>query len=699
MASTPTNCGASTGTATATASGGTGTLDYLWSPSGGTVATASNLASGPYTVTITDDNNCQVIGNVSVSANGGPSISVSSITNATCFNGTNGTATVSGSGGSGTLTYSWMPGSLTGATQNTLAANTYTVTVTDGGGCSNSTTVTIGQPAAALAVSMSSTPTNCGASTGSATAAVSGGTGTYDYIWSPSGGIAATASNLASGPYSVTITDDNNCQVVGNVSVSANGGPSISVVSTSDVSCNSGNDGSATVSGSGGSGTLTYSWMPGSLTGTTQSTLTANTYTVTVTDGGGCSNSTTVTINEPTSISLSSSNIISANCSASDGSATVNATGGSGTYLYAWSPVGGNGATASNIPGGLYNVIVTDQEGCSENLDITVPTIGGPTITLQSSADVTCFNGNDGTATVLATGGSGSYTYSWAPSGGAGATASNLNAGTYDVTVTDGSGCSNILSVTIGQPTSIVITETIIDANCGSTDGQISTSVNGGTGTYTYDWAPNGEITPSINNLSGGSYSVLVTDSDGCTATETYTVQMIGTLPITVSPISTTIQAGESVQLNASGATSYTWTPSTGLSCTDCPDPIASPTTTTIYTVTGTDASGCIGSASVTVAVTMVCGEIYVPTVFAPSEGGSSANNKLCVYGNCIAELNYSVYNRWGEKVFETTDPTICWDGKYKDKDLNSGVFAYKLQVTLIDGNYIEESGNVTLIR
>lgn len=698
MASTPTNCGVSTGTATATASGGTGTLDYLWSPSGGTSSTASNLASGPYSVTITDDNNCQVVGNVSVSANGGPSIAVSSFTDVTCYNGTNGSATVSGSGGSGTLTYSWMPGSLTGATQNALSANTYTVTVTDGGGCSNSTTVTIGQPTAALSVTMSSTPTNCGASTGTATASATGGTGTYDYLWSPSGGSASTASNLASGPYSVTITDDNNCQVIGNVSVAANGGPSISVSSSNDVSCNAGNDGSATVSGSGGSGTLSYSWMPGSLTGTSQSSLAAGTYTVTVTDGA-CSNSTTVTINEPTAISLSSSNIISANCSASDGSATVNATGGTGTYIYAWSPTGGTSATASNIPGGLYNVVVTDQEGCSENLDITVPTIGGPTVTLQSSSDVTCFNGNDGTATVSATGGSGSYTYAWSPSGGSAATASNLTAGTYDVTVTDGSGCSNILTVNINQATAIAITETIIDANCGSTDGQISTSVTGGTGTYTYDWTPNGEITSSISNLSGGSYSVLVTDSDGCTATEIYTVQMIGTLPISVSPISTTIQAGESVQLNASGATTYTWTPSTGLSCTDCPDPIASPTTTTIYTVTGTDASGCVGTASLTIAVTMDCGEIYVPTVFAPSEGGASANNKLCVYGNCIAELNYAVYNRWGEKVFETTDPTICWDGKYKDKDLNSGVFAYKLLVTLVDGNYIEESGNVTLIR
>jgi gliding motility-associated-like protein len=180
---------------------------------------------------------------------------------------------------------------------------------------------------------------------------------------------------------------------------------------------------------------------------------------------------------------------------------------------------------------------------------------------------------------------------------------------------------------------------------------------------------------------------------------ESYIVAITGSLTILATPVSTTIQEGQSVQLNATGGTTYTWTPSNGLSCTDCPDPIATPSSTTIYTVTATDVSGCTGTDNVTVIIEMVCGEVYVPTVFSPNGSGPGVNNSQCVYGTCIAQLSYAIYNRWGEKVFETTDPLVCWDGTYKEKPLNSGVFAYKLVATLLDGTTVEESGNLTLIR
>jgi len=626
-------------------------------------------------------------------------VSTTSQTNVLCFGNSTGAATVSASGGAASYTYTWTPGSLNGASQSNLAAGVYTINVVDANLCPGSGTVTITQPAAAISASASSTPTNCGSSTGTATATPAGGTGSYTYSWSPSGGNSAIAPNLAAGPYVVTVTDGNGCQTTANTTVTTNGGPTISVVSFQDISCFGAADGSATVSGSGGSGTLSYSWMPGSLTGTSQTGLSANSYTVTVTDGGGCTNSASFTIAEPTEIILSSSNIVSANCGVNDGAATVNASGGSGGYLYSWSPTGGSAATASNIPGGVYTVDVDDSDGCTSSISIVVPSIGGPTVTLTSSTDVSCFGDNDGTATVSATGGTAPYTYAWTPTGGSSASATALTAGTYNVAVTDDIGCIGSVSVTIGEPSQIAITETISPVICGTIDGQISTSVTGGSGSYTYDWTPNGESTTSLTGLIAGTYGLTVTDSDGCSQTESYIVGTTGSLTITASPVSTTIQAGETVQLNASGATSYIWTPSTGLDCFDCPDPIASPTQTTIYTVTGTDSSGCTGVDYATVFVTQICGDIFIPTVFSPNGTGPTANNTLCVYGSCISELQYAVYNRWGEKVFETTDSNICWDGMYKDKPLNSGVFAYKLIVTLFDGTYIEESGNLTLIR
>ena len=326
-----------------------------------------------------------------------------------------------------------------------------------------------------------------------------------------------------------------------------------------------------------------------------------------------------------------------------------------------------------------------------------VPSIGGPTVTVQSSTNVSCYGLSDGSASIIATGATSPYSYVWSPSGGNASNASNLSAGTYNVAVTDADGCVGTVSLIISSPPQIVVTESITNSNCTFSNGQISTTVTGGSGVYTYLWS-NGQTTSSINNLSGGSYTLQVT-SNSCSVTETYIIQSIGTLPITATPSTATVIEGTSVQLNAYGATSYSWTPTFGLSCTTCSNPIATPTSTTIYTVTGTDAFGCIGSADVMIIVETNCNDIFVPTVFAPSDGGPVENNTLCIFGNCIAELNYSVYNRWGELVFNTTDLSICWDGTYKDKPLNAGVFAYKLVVTLFDGTRILDSGNVTLVR
>ena len=134
------------------------------------------------------------------------------------------------------------------------------------------------------------------------------------------------------------------------------------------------------------------------------------------------------------------------------------------------------------------------------------------------------------------------------------------------------------------------------------------------------------------------------------------------------------------------------------MSCATCASTSASPTATTLYTVTGTAPNGCTGQAEVMIYVTEVCGEIYVPTIFSPSSANNE-NKQACVYGNCIAELDYAIYDRWGQLVFQTTNQDACWDGKYKDKPLNSGVFAYKFSALLQNGQSIEQSGNLTLIR
>jgi gliding motility-associated-like protein len=473
----------------------------------------------------------------------------------------------------------------------------------------------------------------------------------------------------------------------------------MSTSSQTNVDCFGATSGQATVSASGGTGPYTYTWTPGNLNGATQSTLGAGTYTVNIEDGNNCTGNGTVMITEPSELVVYQGIITPASCNASDGAAGVNVSGGTGTYTYQWSPTGGNSALASNIPSGTYTVEVEDQNGCTESISIAVTNAEGPIITVQSSTDVSCFGGNDGAASVTVTGGSSPYSYNWLPSGGNGVTASGLSAGNYTIVVTDNTGCTATVTATIDEPTAISISETVTDATCGTDDGSIAIVASGGSGPYSYSWSPSGGNSASANGLGSGVYIVTVTDANGCTTTDSYTVNNTGNIPINASPITQTITLGESVQIQAFGASSYSWSNGSTLSCDDCPSPVATPTTTTTYIVTGTDENGCTGTAQVTILVEIQCVDFFVPTVFSPNGEGPAANNSLCIYGNCIAELKYAVYNRWGEVVFSTEDSSECWDGTFRGQLVQTGVYAYKVYAVLFDGTEIDDSGNLTILK
>lgn len=695
--STAASCGASNGTATGSAIGGTGSYSYAWSPSGGNNALATGLTAGVYTVTVTDQNGCTDAATTTVATTSGPSLSLSTSTNVSCNGGNNGSATVAASGGTPGYTYAWSPGGLSGPTQTGLTATTYTVTVTDGTGCTATLNVPITQPTALSIAASNLISANCGLADGGATVTASGGSPNYSYAWSPAGS-GTVSSNLAAGAYTVTVTDQNGCTANVNFGIATLSGPTLSLTASSDVSCNGGNDGSATVSASGGAPGYTYTWNPGGLTGATQTALPANTYSVTVTDAGGCVAVLNVLISEPPALSISTTSITDASCGASDGSATVAAVGGTGSYTYSWSPTG-SGTTSNNLASGAYSVTVTDQNNCSASVSFNIGNTGGPTASLQSSSDVSCNGAADGSATVSVSGGTAPYSYNWSPNGGSAATASGLSGGSYTVTVTDDAGCTSTVNITILEPSALVLSETITDENCGLNDGGISVVASGGAGAYIYGWNPSAGNIPTLTGIGAGNYSLTVTDADGCSITENYLVQSTGGIPVDASPESTTIFSGESVQLFATGASSYEWTPTTGLDCSNCANPLASPTITTTYIVIGTDPNGCTGSDTLTIFVEETCGDLYVPTIFSPNGTGPTANETLCIYGNCITELNYAVYNRWGELVFQTNSTDICWDGEFKGKPAMSGVYAYKLYVLLNNGEVIENSGNVTLVR
>ena len=682
---TPTACSGNTGTATATASGGTGTFTYSWAPSGGTNANATGLTAGAYTVFVTDGNGCTQTATTTVNSSNGPTVTLQSQTNVSCNGGNNGAATMNATGGNAPYTYNWTPSGGTNANATGLSAGTYTCTVTDNNGCSQLQTVTITEPTA-ISGSTSTTGATCGNNNGSASVTASGGTGPYTYSWSNSQ-TGANATGLGAASYTVYITDANGCTQTATAVVSNTNGPAVSVQSQTNVSCNGGNNGDATVSASGGTSPYTYSWSTGG-TNANETGLSAGTYTVTVTDAGGCSSVQTITITQPSAISASATSTPTG-CNSSTGSATASASGGTGPYTYSWNN-SQTGITATGLGVGTYTVTVTDANGCTQTANVSVIAGNAPTVAVAAQQNVTCNGNTNGSATVNVTGGTSPYTYSWAPSGGTSASANGLAAGTYTVFVTDANGCTSQVTVTITQPSALSLALTSIPA-CGTNNGTATANASGGTASYTYAWSPAGGTNASAGGLSAGTYTCTITDANGCTQTSTVNV-VTNAFPTADAGSDVSITMGNSATLNASGGGTYSW--SNGATTSTI---TVSPTTTTSYCVLVTSSAGCTDSACVTVNVNSDCGELFVPNAFSPNADGE--NDVLKVYGGCIKDLQFSIYDRWGEKVFETSDPNIGWDGKYRNEVMNTAVFVYRLEVTLLTGETISKKGNVSLIR
>ena len=521
-------------TATASGSGGTGSLSYQWDAAAGnqTTATATGLGAGTYSVTVTDANGCTDEGSVSIADPTAVVMDNVVASTLACNGDQNGTATASGSGGTGSLSYQWdaAAGNQTGATATGLGAGTYSVTVTDGNGCTDEGSVTITEPTEVVMDNVIATDLDCnGDQNASATASGSGGTGSLSYQWDANAGnqTGATATGLGAGTYSVTVTDGNGCSDVGSVTITDPVSVVMDNVVASTLACNGDQNASATASGSGGTGSLSYQWdaATGNQTGATATGLGAGTYSVTVTDSNGCTDIGSVTITEPTEVVMD--NVVASTIACTgdqNGTATASGSGGTGALSYQWDAATGNqtGATATGLGAGTYSVTVTDANGCSDEGSVT---ISDPTAVVMDNVvatDLACNGDQDGTATASGSGGTGSLSYQWDAATGnqTGATATGLGAGTYSVTVTDSNGCTDIGSVTITEPTEVVMQSVMAStlACNGDTDGTATASGSGGTGALSYQWdaATGNQTGATATGLGAGTYSVTVTDANGC---------------------------------------------------------------------------------------------------------------------------------------------------------------------------------------
>jgi photosystem II stability/assembly factor-like uncharacterized protein len=513
--------GQANGSATVVASGGTSPYTYLWS-NGQTGITATNLATGTYTVTVAGSNSCSSTMTAIIGTSEAPILGISNIVSP-CLGQSDGTATVTTSGGVSPYTYLWSNGQ-TIATVTNLASGNYTVTVTGNNGCTSTATAIIAVSDAPTS-GISNTVSPCtGQSNGSATVSASGGVLPYTYLWS-NGQTEATANDLTAGNYAVTVTGNNGCTSTATATVSTAAAPTASINNTVSP-CTGFSNGSATVSASGGVLPYTYLWSNGQ-TEATANDLTAGNYAVTVTGNNGCTSTATATVSTAAAPTASINNTVSPCTGFSNGSATVSASGGVLPYTYLWSN-GQTEATANDLTAGNYAVTVTGNNGCTSTATATVSTAAAPTASINNTVSP-CTGFSNGSATVSASGGVLPYTYLWS-NGQTEATANDLTAGNYAVTVTGNNGCS-IVSTAILINTPVFGIELLTNLEIGGLNCQSAANPLAGTPPFTYAWS-NGQITQTANNLSSGQFTVTVTDATGCTS-----VQMGSCVPVSTDDI------------------------------------------------------------------------------------------------------------------------------------------------------------------
>lgn len=513
---TDATCSSADGSADVSISGGVAPYTYLWS-TGATTNNINNVIADSYVVTVTGSTGCTSVDTLVVGATASPISLSSSSTDASC--GVNdGSVSVTASNGNMPYSYLWSNGSTT-ASVTGLGSGTYNVTVVDDDGCDATASETVSVPSGPSATA-ALTPVGCfGGNDGVINATVTGGTTPYSYLWS-NGATTEDISGLTAGTYSGTITDDNGCTfAVSNLVVSE---PALLTLSASgtDVTCNGDGDGAVSLTVAGGTPLYSYSWSNGA---TTQNLtgLSGGVYSATVTDENSCTANSSVTVSEPSAISVTaSSNDVTCNGDG-DGSIDLAVTGGTTPYSYNWN----NGAVTedlNNLSGGIYSGTISDDNGCTVSASVTITE---PNELLLSAAvsNVSCNGNDDGAIDVTATGGTMPYSFSWS-TGATTEDLSGLSPNTYIGLLTDDNSCTVSATITVTEPAVLTASTTVTDvAFNGGSDGAVDLTPSGGTAPYSYSW-DNGETTEDLSNVAAGSYSVTITDDNGCTFTTTVSV-------------------------------------------------------------------------------------------------------------------------------------------------------------------------------
>ncbi|MFM1876575.1 MAG: hypothetical protein RL266_2312 [Bacteroidota bacterium] len=668
------------GQATVIASGGTLPFTYAWLPSGGTASTATGLCAGTYTVTVTDASGCSTQETVVVDEDPSPITITSTVVDATCGI-CNGEINVVPNGGVPAYSFIWGNGETTSDITG-LCAGVYTVDVTDDLGCTSNFDIAVSNTGGPTSATVATTDASCfGICDGEASVSPIGGTAPYTYLWIPGGQTDSSATGLCAGTYNVQINDAEGCIYTQVINISE---PSeiIGNANVSEATCGACNGEILLTPTGGDGGPYSYSWAPSVSSNDTASNLCAGIYTVTITDGSGCESVEVIPVNNVDGPIISATST-DANChGACDGTGLVQILGGTAPYDILWDdPSGQTSATATGLCAGTYNVTVTDANGCESSAQIVVNEPDPISISIPFTIDATCPGVCDAEATIVASGGTLPYTFSWSPSGGNASTATGLCAGTYTVTVTDANGCQETQTVVVDEPAAIVITTSTSDASCnGVCDGEAYAEATGGSGGFTYQWNdPSSTANDTVVALCAGTYTVIVTDAAGCQDSTNVVIDEPDPININISVTGASCNGdcdGTAIAVASGGNAPYTYQ-------WNDPNSTVNDTVTDlcvgIYSIVVTDSLGCTGTSSAVITEPL-------PLVLLDSATNITCGGTCDGIAGVLAQGGTAPYDyQWNDPNNSTT-PLI------------QGLCAGTYQVVVTDANGCADSVSVTII-
>lgn len=680
-----------------------GGVTYQWQGPNGFVSIEQNpiidnvsiINGGSYVVTVTDANGCSGTAMTNIIINLPASGGLSS--NSPVCNGTE--IRLNAFGG---IEYVWAgPNSFTSSLANPIITNatiinsgTYFLTVTDMFGCVKAVSIDV-IVSGPLNVQISSNSPICEGTDLNLVA--SGGSfyqwsGPNGYINNQQNPIINNATNQNAGTYTVTVTGANGCTEISSTSVSISSSTSVNISSNSPVCVGS----MIVIMASGGS---IYSWSgPNGFSSNVpnpainNATISnAGTYQLTITDINGCISSSNVSIvvNEAPMAILTSNSPI---CRGDDITFQLSV-----ATSYIWQ--GPNNFTsivqnpiipnASDVNNGTYTVIVTDQNGCTASVSTVVNIIIPGNVIVSSNSPI-C---EQDTLRLWANEG---ISFEWLGPKGFTSTSQNpiitstntSSSGLYILTVSDVTGCSSTMTIMVEVKERPVAAITGDQEICAGEELTLQ-SPNVGNLLWSTD-----EVTSSITVIPLiSSIFTLTVDLNGCVDTAYYPILVKPKPFLALNLIMASITKGESIQLIASGAQTYEWTPDIDLTCSDCSNPIATPMETTTYCVESM-LNGCTFDTCVHITVLDDC-LFELPNIFTPN--GDGLNDFWCSkIQDCVVAQTLNIYDRWGNLLHTQSGPEVCWAG---GNELQNNVYTFILRKIRIDGKEEYITGNITLIR